>query len=254
MFNDIIAHPDRTLPFHDLVYVISGGFNVIVENELVESREGDIMFLPAYKHHYPAKDNLKNSSCYFIHFSHDAEDCIDFFKPNNIKDESYCIPSKLSVKDNPRLIHYFHELATLASMDPTENRKLINSILASILSEIDMQVYKRDKFKYSELTNSIISILIGGINSKISIDDLSQSLNFAPRTIQKHFKNDTGKSIHEYHIELKLNESKYFLIAYPDMKLKEIAFRFGFYDEFHYSKSFKKLFNISPSSFRERNT
>ena len=69
MFNNTIAHPDRTLPFHDLVYVVSGGFNVIVENELIESREGDIMFLPAYKHHYPHSNNLNNTSCYYIHFS-----------------------------------------------------------------------------------------------------------------------------------------------------------------------------------------
>ena len=55
-----------------------------------------------------------------------------------------------------------------------------------------------------------------------------------------------------YHLELKLNNSKYFLVSYPDMKLKEIADMFGFYDEFHYSKAFKKLFNTSPNAFRTK--
>ena len=36
------------------------------------------------------------------------------------------------------------------------------------------------------------------------------------------------------------------------MKLKEIADMFGFYDEFHYSKAFKKLFNTSPNAFRTK--
>ena len=35
IFNSTIAHPDRTLPCHDLVYGVSGGFNVIVETELI---------------------------------------------------------------------------------------------------------------------------------------------------------------------------------------------------------------------------
>lgn len=251
-FNDNIAHPNRILPFHDLVYVISGGFNVIIENELIESREGDIMFLPAHKHHYPASNNLKNSSCYYVHFSCDNKDKILFSKPDNISNDFYCIPSKINIKDNTSLIYYFHELSSLSSIDNNDNKKLINAMLARILSEIDMEVHKKDKIKYNKLTNTIISILEENIQNKISIDDLSKELNFAPRTIQKHFKDNTGKSIHEYHLELKLNNSKYFLASYPNMKLKEIASMFGFYDEFHYSKSFKKLFNISPNSFRAK--
>ncbi len=254
IFNNTIAHPDRTLPFHDLVYVVSGGFNVIVENELIESREGDIMFLPAYKHHYPHSNNLNNTSCYYIHFSSDIKDDVIFNKPDKIIDDFYCIPSKLNLKDNPKLPYYFQELSSLCNISNTDNTKLKSSILSRILAEIDLEVNKIDTLQYNQLTKDIISILEENIQNKISIDDLSRLLNFSSRTIQKHFKNNTGKSIHEYHLELKLNNSKYFLISYPDMKLKEIANIFGFYDEFHYSKAFKKLFNTSPNSFRDKSS
>lgn len=251
-FNDNITHPDRTLHFHDLVYVISGGFNVIVENELIESREGDIMFLPAHKHHYPNSNNLKNSSCYYIHFSCNIEDTIIFKKPDKILEAYYCIPSRLNVRDNHKLPYYFNELSSLCNMGNESDSKLASSILSRILSEIDLEVYKTDTLKYNQLTKNIISILEENIQDKIIIEDLSKLLNFSTRTIQKHFKISTGKSIHEYHLELKLNNSKYFLISYPDMKLKEIAIMFGFYDEFHYSKAFKKLFGISPNNFRRQ--
>lgn len=253
IFNDNIAHPNRTLPFHDLVYIISGGFNVIVENELIESREGDIMFLPAHKHHYAKSNNLKNSSCFYVHFSYDTKDTVIFNKPNKILESSYCIPSKLNLKDNHKLPYYFNELSSLCNTTNETNSKLNNSILSRILSEIDLEVNEIDTLQYNQITKDIISILEETIQDKITIDYLSKSLNFSPRTIQKHFKINTGKSIHEYHLELKLNNSKYYLISYPNIKLKELATMFGFYDEFHYSKAFKKLFGVSPNNYRQKN-
>lgn len=252
-FSDNIAHPDRILPFHDLVYVISGGFNVFVENELIESREGDIMFLPANKRHYPKCNNLKNSSCYYIHFSYNSNDNTTFNTPDKIDESYYCIPSKLSFKDNTKLSYYFNELSSLFNIENNNyNSKIANSILSRILSEIDLEINKIDKFQYNTLTQDIIKILEENIKSKITIDDLAKTLNFSPRTIQKHFKLNTGKTIHEYNLELKLNNSKFFLISYPNIKLKEIATMFGFYDEFHYSKAFKSIFGISPNNYRKQ--
>ncbi|MFR6274208.1 MAG: helix-turn-helix domain-containing protein [Blautia sp.] len=40
------------------------------------------------------------------------------------------------------------------------------------------------------------------------------------------------------------------LIHQPDSTLHEAANNFGFYDEFHLSKAFKKQFKMSPSQFR----
>lgn len=250
-FENEFKHPDRILPYHDLVYVKSGGFNVVVENELIESREGDIMFLPAHKRHYPYSDNLVNSACYYLHFTSDEKDYISFEK-NNLNSEFYCIPSRINIKDNLKLISQFHEMIMLGAIDIQENKKLLNALLVRILSEIDLLAHNQSNFKYSEVTLDIISILTDNVNKKVTINDLAYQLNFAPRTIQKNFKNDTGKSIHEYHLQLKLNKSKYFLIAYPKMSIKEIGMRFAFYDEFHYSKAFKKIFGLSPKQYRNK--
>ena len=250
-FENVFKHPDRTLPYHDLVYVKNGGFNVIVENELIESREGDIMFLPAHKHHYPNADNLENSSCYYIHFTYDDNDYINFEK-SNLNNDFFCIPSRLNIRHNSNLISYFHEITTLASINVQENNKLFNSILSRILAEIDILAHDQNGFNYSELTINVISILDKNVDKKFTTDDLARHLKFSPRTIQMHFKNDTGKTIHEYHLQLKLNKSKYFLTAYSEMSIKEIASILGFYDEFHYSKAFKKLFGLSPKQYKNK--
>ena len=51
-------------------------------------------------------------------------------------------------------------------------------------------------------------------------------------------------------METKLEMVRDFLIHQPDAKLHEAALNFGFYDEFHLSKAFKKQYGVSPSKFR----
>lgn len=250
-FENELRHPNRTLPHHDLVYVKKGGFNVIVENELIQSREGDIMFLPAYKYHHSNEDNLENSSCYYIHFTPNDKDFIKFEK-GALNNDFYCIPSKINIKHNSNLVAYFHEITALGPLEIKENTKLLNSILSRIFSEIDLLVHDQNGFRYDELTTNVIALLMENVDKKISINDLAEKLNFSPRTIQKHFKDDTGKTIHDYHLQLKLNKSKYFIVAYPNMSIKEIANRLGFYDEFHYSKAFKKSFGLSPTQYKKK--
>ena len=52
-------------------------------------------------------------------------------------------------------------------------------------------------------------------------------------------------------METKLEMVRQFLLSQPDTKLREAAVNYGFYDEFHLSKAFKKQFGLSPSQYRQ---
>ena len=51
-------------------------------------------------------------------------------------------------------------------------------------------------------------------------------------------------------MEAKLAKARILLQEYPEMPLSEIAKNLGFYDEFHFSKTFKKYYFVSPSQYR----
>ena len=51
-------------------------------------------------------------------------------------------------------------------------------------------------------------------------------------------------------LEFKINESINYLKKFPEITLKEVAYNLGFYDEYHFSKQFKKVMKISPSRYK----
>ena len=60
------------------------------------------------------------------------------------------------------------------------------------------------------------------------------------------------KDLSMYQMDLKLEMVKEFLIHQPQAKLHEAAVNFGFYDEFHLSKAFRKKYGQPPSKYRSR--
>lgn len=63
-------------------------------------------------------------------------------------------------------------------------------------------------------------------------------------------KSQYGKSIYTYQLDMKMEAVRLFILNHPNIKLHEVALNFGFYDEFHLSKIFKKKFNVSPNQYR----
>ena len=51
-------------------------------------------------------------------------------------------------------------------------------------------------------------------------------------------------------METKLEMVRQFLLTQPDTKLREAAINYGFCDEFHLSKAFKKKYGYPPSKLR----
>jgi len=85
---------------------------------------------------------------------------------------------------------------------------------------------------------------------KIVLRDISSYLNISPYYFSHIFKKKTGVSFHKYAVELKLRYALQ-MLKNPDIPIKEIAYRLGFSDEFHFCKVFKKKYKFTPGYFRK---
>lgn len=99
-----------------------------------------------------------------------------------------------------------------------------------------------------KLVNDIIYYLETYHAEDISLESLSSKMYISPAYISKLFKEETGDTPINYLIKVRMNKAKE-LLENEEMPIKEVANLVGYQDAYHFSKLFKKYFNIPPSEY-----
>ncbi|MFD0693193.1 AraC family transcriptional regulator [Paenibacillus sp. GCM10027628] len=89
------------------------------------------------------------------------------------------------------------------------------------------------------------------IDKPLQVNDLVQKSGLSRTAFFSRFRTMTGLSPSVYMLKLKLESAKASLET-TNMSVKEIASALHFYDEFHFSKLFKKHCGLSPSAYRRQ--
>lgn len=84
----------------------------------------------------------------------------------------------------------------------------------------------------------------------LNIGHLATVFNYSPDYISIFFKKHTGESLKQYitQYKLKLIEMR---LLYSQLSIAEIADEFGYLDESHFCKQFKKFTGRTPTAFRK---
>lgn len=152
-----------------------------------------------------------------------------------------------------------HLLAVLEAECANEKSAYFDLVRDNILRSI-LLVLARNLFNHSPADdvrkNSVEAILMY-IRQHIfqpeclTIAHLARQFNYAPAYISLFFKRHTGESLKQYTTRYKVRiiESR---LLYSEHTLTEIADEFGYTDESHLCKQFRKHTGISPALFRQR--
>jgi AraC-like DNA-binding protein/mannose-6-phosphate isomerase-like protein (cupin superfamily) len=85
---------------------------------------------------------------------------------------------------------------------------------------------------------------------KLKADNIASQFNISFNYISEYFKKHTHGGMQQYIMNYKLSLIE-IRLRHSDMRLNEIAGEFGFTDESHFTKTFKKYRGISPSLYRK---
>lgn len=79
--------------------------------------------------------------------------------------------------------------------------------------------------------------------------DVAAKLNMSETAFQHLFKSETGIPPHQYFRHLQLNRSLRLLSS--GVSIKDVASKTGFADRYHFSKTFKNHFGITPKQWQQ---
>lgn len=95
----------------------------------------------------------------------------------------------------------------------------------------------------------VADFIEGNLASDLSVGVLSKVAGISRYHFSRLFRKRFGLPPHAY-VQQRRAERARQLLAHGDMALKEIVFATGFYDQSHLTKSFKRLYSMTPGELR----
>ena len=105
---------------------------------------------------------------------------------------------------------------------------------------------------YSKLVSNAINYIKLNFKYEIRLSSIAKELFVHPTYLAKKFKEETRKTVSEYINEVRVKEAK-IMLKNTEFKVEDIAYYVGYNDKKYFSKTFKKIYNQSPSDYRKYN-
>jgi len=122
----------------------------------------------------------------------------------------------------------------------------------SIVEELFSIIYLQEDRKTKKHLNieKARKALKNNIENVYTIKNLAEELGMNVRTLQYHFKENLGISAKQYFQNLRLNaiRNELRMANSKEIKVSDIALKYGFFHASHFSTEYKKFFQETPST------
>lgn len=126
-----------------------------------------------------------------------------------------------------------------------EDKELDILLLKNFIEKITLLKIDSKTNNEFELVNKIKTLIKH--DTTLTINDISKELNYSKEHIIRTFKSSTGITPHAYIINQKVLNAKQKIENNNGENMSLIAIESGFYDQSHFTKSFKKVFATTPN-------
>lgn len=103
---------------------------------------------------------------------------------------------------------------------------------------------------HKEAVKATIDYIDQHYYEKLSLDDVCKRSMLSKTYFCYLFKKMTNKTFLEYLVGVRINRAKR-LLAEPEEMVTEVAYKVGFNDAAHFSRTFRKVVGMSPTTFRK---
>ena len=102
---------------------------------------------------------------------------------------------------------------------------------------------------YVARVNRAIDYVLANLEGSLRLEDVAQAAHFSEYHFHRVFKLLMGESLNEFVKRQRLERALYLMSHAPGKSLTEVSLQCGFASSSDFSRSFKKRFGASPSSF-----
>lgn len=155
-------------------------------------------------------------------------------------------PVSLSLPEEKKEL-LFSCLESEALADGIVLRHEIEAILISLLSSSNVRL---ESNRFSPVVVRAIKYIKRNLSAQLTVAEIAEHSFVSTSTLTKHFKAELSKSVSEYVSDRIMFEACQRLLK-TNLSILAISEKYGFSDQFYFSRRFKEKFGLSPMKYRK---
>ena len=243
-----VVHPDRIMDMHDLIYIREGVWSIAQDGIEYDLEPGSMILLQGGHHHYGMKPCPSTVRTIYVHFSTDKDDHVGVKRETDAR--FWQFPMVVQSKNNRMIEDYFKQVLYACWMKDLYAPQRASAYLDLLFSEISDFNLRGNRF--DPLITNIVRKIRATPERFIRAEEFAQDENCSVRTITSKFKENMGQSLHAWQMQQKCQMADELIRSDPTITLKEIAAIFGFYDEYHFGKCYKRIIGHTPKEYIQK--
>lgn len=227
---------------HDFIYLLEGEWKIGQNSETYTLKKDSVLILSAGQTHCGVSLSKPNTKTMYFHVTSAPDDQFGGTKDTSTNTFLDCLSN---VADNNIIKKIFYGIVTAKLSGNDKKSVILFDLLLYELASINQNS------NISTTVEKIRNLIQQNPEKIFSNAELAKMVNVSVKTAETKFKKIYNTTIHQYMLNYKIEQAISYFKIFPEMSLKNIAYNLGFYDEYHFSKQFKKITGYSPSSYKD---
>ncbi len=236
----------RKIPDYELIFIIKGRFEYLTRDKKYALSKNDVLCIAPLEEHKLI--HLKGQALIgCVHF--------DLVRADESGTSNY-VPSPrpetvTRIKNAELFSQLFKECYETFNKFHDHKAALLNSLVKAIWLKLSEDWGQQSSSELSQIVEGMTDYLRKNLFNDVSRNDLAREFGYSPEHINYIFKKELGitptQFVNREKILMALN-----LMQTENLSIREASDRLGFCDQYHFSKSFKRVVGLSPSFFKRK--
>ena len=163
------------------------------------------------------------------------------------------LPNYIPIENTAAIRSIFLSLCEHYGTGTAESEVLIQSLILQLVYLLDrhstaLRRKHMPKANNHQIIETALAYISSNLTSDLRLERLSDEFKFSPVYFHKLFKASTGRTLHQYVEEQRIQRSIELLTS-TDMTLTQIAYECGFSSQSYFSYAFKKKTKCTPREY-----